>query len=302
MQKKVLISGGSGLIGKEISRQLLDKGYTVSHFSRSANHKNASIKVFEWDVEKGTYDKAAFEQNPDFIINLAGAPLNKRWSPTYKSEILKSRTESIRLLYKGVQEQEKKPQAFISTSAVGYYPNALDETYAESAAPGKDFLSEVCIAWEREARLFENLGIRTVINRVGIVLSMQGGALPQIVKPIRFGFGAPLASGKQWMPWIHLEDVASVYVRAMEETGLEGAANAVGPYSVTNEDFTKMAAMVLQKPLFLPNVPAFVLKLMLGEMAEIALTSNNALNTKLESIGFQYKYKTLEQALQALLK
>ncbi len=300
MQKHVLISGGSGLIGTEITKQLLEKGYEVSHFSRSKK-KDTRINTFVWDVDKGTYDSEAFAKQPDYLINLAGAPINKRWTPEYKSEILQSRIDAIRLLFEGVHAQGYTPKAFVSTSAVGYYPSSLTDEYTEKSKPGNDFLSEVCIAWEREAKLFEKLDVRTAICRVGIVLASNSGALPAIVKPIKFGLGAPLASGEQWMPWIHVKDVAKAFIEAMENKDLKGAVNAVGPYNVTNKQLTKAAADVLKKPLFLPKVPAFALKLALGEMAETALSSNKVLNKKLSSVGFNYQFEKLEDALKDLL-
>lgn len=300
MKQHVLISGGTGLIGSEITKQLLVKGYNVSHFSRSKKD-STNVNTFVWDVDKGTYDAQAFAEEPQYIINLAGAPINKRWTPEYKSEILRSRVDAIRLLFDGVQKQNYTPKAFISTSAVGYYPSSLTESYTEEAKPGKDFLSEVCIAWEREAKLFKQINVRTAICRVGIVLDNESGALPAIVKPIKFGLGAPLDSGEQWMPWIHVKDVARVFIEAMENQQLSEAINAVGAYNVTNQQLTKAAAAVLNRPLFLPKVPAFALKFALGEMAETALSSNKALNTKLAAIGFKYNFDTLEDALKDLL-
>ncbi len=299
---KVLISGGSGLIGKEISRQLLSKGYQVAHLSRRGTSSMKNIAAYAWDVDKATYDEQAFMWQPDYLINLAGAPIDNRWTPTYKSEILRSRVDGTRLLFQAVQKHMVPLKAFVSASAVGYYPHSYTANYTETSKPGNDFLSEVCVAWEREAEQFKALNIRTALCRVGIVLSDAGGALPQIAKPIRYGLGAPLARGTQWMPWIHLEDVARVFIEAMENPAATGPINAVGPYNITNETLTKACAHVLNKPLFLPNIPAFALKLLLGEMAETALSSNKVENTRLQTLGFNYRFSTLEAALQDLLQ
>jgi uncharacterized protein (TIGR01777 family) len=296
---KFLISGGSGLIGKAITRELLKQQHAVAHLSRNAG--SGEVPTFGWDIEKGVLDMAALQWQPDVIINLAGASINKRWTPAYKSEIVSSRVQSTRLLFESVQKHQLKLSAFVSASAVGYYPNSFSKSFTESASAGSDFLSEVCIAWEREAQLFEQLNIRTAVCRVGIVLAKEGGALPEIIKPIKFGVGAPLASGEQWMAWIHLEDVARVFIEAALNQEASGPINAVGPYNVTNKALTHACAKVLHKPLWMPHIPGAALKLLLGEMAATALSSNKAENTALQKLHFHYHYSTLEEALQNLL-
>ncbi len=296
---KFLISGGSGLIGKAITQQLLQEKHEVAHLSRTS--AAGKIPSFTWDPNKGTVDAAAFSWQPDILINLAGAPINKRWTPAYKSKIVSSRVLSTRLLLESVQKHKANIKAFVSASAVGYYPSSFEESFSESASAGSDFLSEVCIAWEREANLFKQLNIRTAICRVGIVLAKEGGALPAITAPVKLGFGAPLASGDQWMPWIHIQDVARVFIEAALNPKAQGPINAVGPYNVTNKALTKACARTLHKPLWLPRVPAFALKLALGEMAETALSSNKVKNDKLQALDFSYNFSTLEEALQDLL-
>lgn len=295
---KVLITGGSGMIGREISQQLLERGHEVAWLSRSA--RSGKISTFTWNPDRGEIDPKAIEF-ADAIINLAGANIAARWSPSYKNEIIRSRAESIELLHREVQKQPKKLKAFISASAVGYYPNSLENEYHEEDPPGTDFLSQVCARWEQSALAFEKSGIRTIRLRIGIVLDAKEGALAQMAAPLKWGFGAPLGSGKQWMPWIHRVDVARMFVFALENNQLEnGAYNAVGPYSIENKLLTKKLATILKRPLWLPSVPGFALKIMLGEMAAIALASTKCSAKKIEAAGFNYHFPKLEIALKDL--
>lgn len=296
----VLISGGSGLVGEAITKILLSKKYTVRHLSRSASTRPDGVQVFAWNPDKGHIDEAAFN-DLDYIINLAGASIAKRWTPEYKSEVLRSRVDGTRLLFNTTEKLGTPLKAFISASAVGYYPNSFEKTFTEEDAPGSDFLSLVCQKWEQEAVNFEQLGIKTFRLRIGIVLSTEGGALPQMALPIKFGVGAPLASGKQWMPWIHIDDLAGQFVHCIESPTMEsGVYNAVGPKSVSNKELTSLIAKTLKRPLIIPTVPAFALKLMLGEMSETVLASNRCSSQKMEAAGFKYKFILLEAALQDL--
>lgn len=286
------------MIGREISAQLLERGHEVAWLSRTA--RSGAIPAFAWNPDQMEIDPKAIEF-ADAIINLAGASIAKPWSPEYKSEILRSRVDSIRLLHQESQKQGKALEAFISASAVGYYPNDLEQEYSEDHPAGTDYLSLICDKWEAAAQEFENTGTRTVRMRIGIVLDSQEGALAQMAAPMKWGFGAALGHGKQWMPWIHRADVARMFVFALENSSLEsGAYNAVGPYSLTNKALTKSLASVLKRPLWLPNVPEFALKLMLGEMSAIALASTKCSSKKIEAAGFSYEFPQLETALKAL--
>ncbi len=297
---KVLISGGSGLIGREISEQLLRKGHQVGWLSRSSIKENPQIQVFSWDPDRMEIDPAAIEF-ADAVINLAGASIAERWTPHYKNIILRSRVDGTRLLFNRFREDGKSLKAFVSASAVGYYPNSEDELFTEDSAPGSDFLSLICQKWEQEAQNFEELNIRTVRLRIGIVLDPEEGALSQMAAPLKWGFGAPLGNGKQWMPWIHRYDLAAMFVHALENESVStGVYNAVGPKNLRNAELTTTLAKVLKKPLFLPPVPAFMLKLLLGEMAAIALASTKCSNSKICSTGFQYQFTSLESALKEL--
>jgi uncharacterized protein (TIGR01777 family) len=293
---KILISGGSGLVGQVLSQLLLKKNYEVAWLSRKAGHNKLGIKEHAWNVESGEIDPKALE-NTEAIINLAGAPISDRWTPQHKSAVLRSRVDGTRLLFNSVQKHKTPLKAFISASAVGYYPNSFTQVFTEDDPPGSDFLSLVCQKWEQEAQNFEELNIRTVILRVGIVLSAKGGALPKIAAPIKLWAGAPLASGKQVMPWIHITDLAQQFVFALENENMQGAYNACGPSNATNAAFTKAVAKILNKPLILPKVPAFALKLLLGEMAETVLASNPCSNKKITATGFTYQYPQLPAAL-----
>ncbi len=297
---KILITGGTGLIGKEVSRQLLAQGHQVVRLSRNPQKNAEGVPEFFWDLDRMEAASEAFE-GVEGIINLAGAPIAKRWTPSYKSEILRSRADAIRLLLQEVERHQIALQTFVSASAVGYYADDLEALRQEDDPPGQDFLSLVCQKWEQEAQLFEALSVRTVILRIGIVLSGTGGALPQIAAPIRYGLGAPLGSGKQWMPWIHLQDVAAMFVHALEKSALQGVYNAVGPANVTNKELTEAVASVLKKPLWLPPVPGWALKLGLGEMAQTVLASNRASHQKIAQTGFSYRFTDLKEALEEAL-
>ena len=295
---KVLISGGSGMIGREISQQLKEGGHEVAWLSRRA--RTGNIPAFAWNPDQMEIDPKAIEF-ADAIINLAGANIAKPWTPEYKNEILRSRVDSIRLIHQETQKQGKKLEAFISASAVGFYPNHPDQEYSEDHATGRDFLSQICEKWEEAALAFEKGDTRTIRMRIGIVLDAKEGALAQMAAPIKWGFGAALGNGKQWMPWIHRADVAKMFVFALENSNLAtGAYNAVGPYSLQNKELTQSLARTLKRPLWLPPVPEFALKLMLGEMSAIALASTKCSSKKIEAAGFSHEYPELELALKAL--
>jgi hypothetical protein len=297
----ILISGGSGLVGSALTRQLLKAGHELRHLSRNAGIGPGGVSVFTWDPERNKLDPKALE-GVDYIINLAGAPIASRWTPQYKSEVLRSRVDGTRLLFDTVKDLALPLAGFISASAVGYYPNDFEKCYTEEDPPGSDFLSLVCQKWEQEASNFEALNIKTIRMRIGIVLSAEGGALPKITAPIKMGLGAALGSGKQWMPWIHIDDLIAMFQWAVEEDIAGGVYNAVGLESVTNLELTQMAAQVLKKPLWLPKVPAFALKLMLGEMAETVLASNRVSAEKIVKAGFKHRFTELEAALKDCYK
>ncbi|MBC6365454.1 TIGR01777 family oxidoreductase [Algoriphagus sp. AK58] len=290
--KHILITGGSGLVGQQITQLLEKKGYEVAWLSRSPQGK----KSFLWNVEKGEIDPKAIEW-ADAIIHLAGAGVaEKRWTPERKKLILESRTQSTQLLFSAIEKSERKPSTFISASAVGYYGfNTGTALVDESSKPGSDFLAEVVMAWENEVKKMESLQLRTVLLRIGIVLDAEGGALGEMLKP---PVAAPLGSGDQWMSWIHIEDLARMFVFALEKTTLQGVFNAVGPNPATNQQLTKEAASAKGKPYLGIGVPGLALKLVLGEMAAMVLGGNRVSSQKIQKSGFEFEFPELKSALR----
>lgn len=304
MKNKVLISGGSGLVGTELTAMLVKKGYEVAHLSRSSSSISPNIKTIVWDVEKMDLN-AADIATYDHIIHLAGAGIvDEKWTEERKQVILESRTKSAELLKNAIAQNEKKPESFISASAVGYYGFVTsDHIFKESDNPGNDFLANTCVAWEEAVDEVGQLGINTSKIRIGLVMSEKGGALKEMAKPIKIGFGAALGSGKQYMPWIHIEDLCRIFIHAMEHK-LTGAYNAAAPAEnqVNNIVFTKAVAKALKKPLWLPNVPAFVIKIILGKRALLVLEGSRVDSTKIREQGFEFKYEKLNEALEAIYK
>ena len=302
MPEKVIISGGSGLIGSHLTRLLLKEGYQVAHLSRSLREDKV-IKHYLWDVEDGKIEEGAL-QDAAYIINLAGAPIaDSRWTAKHKQAVMKSRTAGTSLLVRELARLQLKPKAFFSASAIGYYGGDRgEELLRENSAPGTDFLGSVCRAWEDEAQHVEELDVRLVCLRVGVVLSTDGGALEQMMKPFRFGLGAPLGTGRQYMSWIHIEDLCQLILEAMRNEQMEGVYNAVAPEPVTNAHFSEVLAAALNKPYVLPAVPAAALKLALGERAIVVLGSVKVAADKVQKAGFTFQYPALEPALQDLLE
>lgn len=291
--QNILITGGSGLVGQRITALLEKKGYQVAWLSRSAQ---SGRKSFIWDIEKQEIDSKAIEW-ADAIIHLAGAGVaEKRWTPERKKLILESRTQSTQLLFSALEKAEKRPNTFISASAVGFYGfNTGTALVDESSPAGSDFLAEVVKAWENEAKKMESLDIRTVLLRIGIVLDSEGGALGEMLKP---PVSAPLGSGDQWMSWIHIEDLSQMFIYALEKTTLQGVYNAVGPNPATNQQLTQEAAYAKGKTYLGIGVPGFVLKMVLGEMAAMVLGGNRVSCQKIQKTGFQFEFYELSAALK----
>lgn len=300
MKDIILITGAGGLIAHELSKKL-EKDFTVRFLTRKKKHSNE----FEWNIKNKTIDDAAFE-GVSHIIHLAGANISeKRWTDERKKELISSRVESADLIVKTLQEKKIRLKSFISASGINYYGTKTTDTiFTENNQPGNDFLSEVVVLWESAADQFkeQNLAERVVKIRTAVVLSEKDGALKKMLPPIRMGIGAPLGTGKQYMPWIHIEDICTIYEFALKNDTMDGAFNAVSPQHTTNENLTKKIAEVLKKPLFMPNIPGFVLKLIFGELADALLEGSRASAEKIQNAGFQFKFPDLKKALEHLLK
>jgi uncharacterized protein (TIGR01777 family) len=300
MKEIILITGAGGMIARELSKRL-EKDYTVRFLTRKKQHSNE----FEWDVRKGIIDEAALE-NVSHVIHLAGANISeKRWTTERKEELISSRVDSAQLILKTLRKKKIKLKSFITASGINYYgTKTTDKIFTEKDAPGNDFLSEVVVLWERAADNFkeENLAERVVKIRTAVVLSEKDGALKKMIPTIKMGIGSPLGSGKQFMPWVHIKDICSIYEFALKNSNLDGAYNATAPEHITNEDLTKNIAKTLRKPLFMPNVPRFVLKLIFGELADALLEGSRASSQKIQDAGFQFEFPRLEMALEDLLK
>ncbi|RKS13566.1 TIGR01777 family oxidoreductase [Flavobacterium sp. 120] len=302
MKKNVLISGGSGFIGSHLTGLLIAKGYSVSILSRSEKQNKGDIFYYKWDVANQTIDESAV-LNADYIIHLAGENIaEKRWTAKRKAAIIDSREKSTQLLYSVLKKNNKKLDAFISASAVGIYGAVNgEEICSENTSPANDFLGYTCQKWEGALDFIENLNIRTVKIRTGLVLGKNDGFLKKLIPLFKFRLGSALGSGKQYMPWIHVDDLCNIYLQAVLNPNMEGAYNAAVNDNTTNTIFSKTLARIFGYSIWLPNVPAFVLKLVMGEMAVIVLTGRRVSSDKIEETGFQFKFKNLEEALKDCL-
>jgi uncharacterized protein (TIGR01777 family) len=302
MKKNVLLTGGTGFVGKELTKLLINSGYTVSILSRSKRENTATIFYYTWDIQKQTIEKEAV-LNADYIIHLAGANIaEKPWTSKRKEEIINSRQQSAQLIYSVLKKNDKKLDAFVSASAVGIYGAVNgEEICTESTAVGEDFLGLTCQKWEAAADQFEKLGIRTVKVRTGLVLGKDDGFLNKLTPIFKWRLGSALGSGKQYMPWIHVEDLCAIYLAALKNPNMDGAYNAAISDSTTNADFSKTLAKVFGYKIWLPNVPGFLIKMVLGEMSKIVLTGRRVSSNKVEELGFQFKHTNLEDTLRKCL-
>ncbi|WP_422355460.1 TIGR01777 family oxidoreductase [Roseivirga pacifica] len=297
MNKKVLITGGTGLVGSELIPMLQATGWQVAVLSRSKD-ASAPYEIFEWDYHKDYIEEGAFN-NVSAIIHLAGASVaGQRWTAERKEEIFNSRTKTSHLLFKKLNETEHEVKTFVTASAIGYYGNDTgNATIKESAPVGHDFLAHVTDAWETATSRVSTLGIRLVQLRIGVVLSQKSGALMELIKP---PITAPLGKGNQYMSWIHIEDLCRMFMHALEEEKCTGAYNAVGPKPTTNKALTKAAASAFGKPFMPIPVPKLALKIFLGEMAQIVLGGSRISCEKIMTEGFEFKFPKLEEALKDL--
>ncbi|MBN2746077.1 MAG: TIGR01777 family oxidoreductase [Bacteroidales bacterium] len=294
----ILVTGSSGYIGKELTQALEKKSHTVLHLSRS---KPKTEKHFQWNPEEGEIDIKAIE-SADAVIHLAGENIgSSRWTKVKKTKVIESRQKGTNLLIDSISKAENPPKIFISASATGYYGAVTTDTiFAESAPAANDFLGYTTQLWEKESLKASNLGLRTVIIRTGVVISKESKALQKMAMPVRAFVGANLGSGNQYIPWIDLEDLVGIYLFSLE-TSISGIYNAVAPQHLKQKQFNQVLAKHLKRPLFLPPVPEFLLKMILGEMAVLVTKGSRISAKKIMDEGFRFKHETIESSLRKAL-
>lgn len=296
----ILITGGSGLIGSALTAALQRDGHEVRWLSRTAGVRKG-VQAFAWDPERGTVAPNALV-GVDHIIHLAGAGIaDKRWSVARKRELEHSRAESARVLLRAVKAHGAAPKSFISAAGINYYgAETTAQVFSESDPAGPGYIAHLSRLWEEAADEWTPT-CRVVKLRTPLVLARKGGGLAKLALPARFGLGAPLGSGRQWMPWVHLDDLVRAYEHALTNAAMRGAYNVCAGDQRTNRDFTKAVSKALGRPMFLPAVPGFLLKLALGELSSILLGGSRATNAKLLATGFTFRYDALDAALKDCL-
>ncbi|MGE7777564.1 TIGR01777 family oxidoreductase [Chitinophaga sp. NPDC101104] len=303
MMDTVLITGGSGLVGRALTDFLLGRGYRVIVYTRKMRPSpHPNLRFALWDPSRQTLDAAAL-QEADQIVHLAGANVaDKRWTESRKQEILDSRVQSAQLLYDQLSRIPNKVRTFVSASATGYYGEFQGKNFLETDPPANDYLGKTCVAWENAVQQMSTLGKKVIILRTGIVLSNHGGALKEFIKPVRLGFATVMGSGQQFISWIHLQDLVRLYHNALTNDQLTGIYNAVSPFPITNQELvTQLARAVKGKSFVTVHVPAFALKLAMGEMSVEVLKSVKASSAKIQSTGFQFSYPRIPDALAQLV-
>ena len=299
----VLVSGGTGFIGSRVCTALHEQGDTVHVLSRNPTRAATKLKsaraVYGWNPET---EKLPSEATSDVkaVVHLAGETIAGRWNSEKKRRIRDSRILSTRNLVESFAGLPTKPDVLVCASAIGYYGDSGDEHFTEMSPAGTDFLAEVCQEWETEAQKADAFGIRVVMVRIGLVLGLGGGLLTQVLPPFKMGIGGILGSGRQWMSWIHVDDVVGIVMHALENEEIRGPLNATAPVPVRNVEFTKTLGTVLRRPTLFP-VPTFGLRLLMGEFADFVVLSQNVLPEKTEVSGYEFHHRTLESALRDLL-
>jgi len=298
---KVLITGGSGMLGSAITKQLISENISVVHLTRNKSSKH-DIKNYEWDWEKNKIDENCFDGVTD-IIHLAGAGIaEKPWTTKRKKEIVKSRVLTARLILKRLKELNHPLNSFTSASGVGYYGAITNnKTHEETDSSHPDFISDCCVQWENSVDQFSEI-TRTTKLRLGIILDKNNGAVAKIARIIKKNIGAPIGSGKQFMPWIHLDDAVGLFLFALKNKSISGTYNAVATEHVNNKFFTETLAKKLNKKLRLPNVPSIILKLIYGELADILLEGVKVNNDKIIASGYSFKHNKLSDALEDIYR
>jgi len=301
---KILVTGSTGLVGTALTQALQHAGHTVCRLVRpnTSTQSIGNSQAFDVNWNPATGELGGAAVGADAVVNLAGASIaDGRWTPQRKQLLRSSRVDTTRAFVQALAKMPARPRVLVSASATGYYGNRGDETLTEASRPGNDFLSEIAKEWESEALKAEALGIRVVRARFGVILSKQGGALPQMMRPFQFGVGGKIGSGKQWLSWISLDDTVAILRSALENANITGPLNVVSPQPVTNAQFTKILATTLHRPAIFP-APAFALRLLLGEMADaLLLSSQRVLPAQLQQLNHQFQHPDLPTALAAVL-
>jgi len=298
---KALVTGGSGFVGPRLLR-MLDRPVVLSRNPDRAARSIGRLaeRIVHWDPLQGPPPREAFD-GIDAVFHLAGESVAEgRWTAAQKARIRDSRVVGTRHLVQGIAQAATKPAVLVSSSAVGYYGSRGDEELTESAAPAHDFLAEVCVAWEKEALAAAEAGVRVVTNRTGIVLGSGGGALAKMLTPFKLGAGGPLGNGRQWMPWVHVADLARLYVHAAETPAIRGPMNGVAPNPVRNADFTRALGRQLHRPAFMP-APYIGLRILFGEFAEVLFASQRVIPRVALDTGFVFQYPDIAAALREIL-
>jgi len=301
--KNILITGGTGLIGTDLSKEILRQGYNVTLLTRKAKSENRDIPVAYWDPAANKIDRDALSR-ADVIIHLAGTNVGRRrWTTSRKKSIVESRINTCKFLFDEVRKSNKKPELFISASGVGYYGAiTTDHIFDETDPPGKDFLAETCKKWEDTVSLFTTIGVRTVIFRNGLVLAPDGGIIQRLYLPFKLGLGTTLGTGFQFLPWVHINDLCHIYTRALRDEEINGVFNVVAPEQIRFHDFSSQLAAALNRRIWMPRIPPFVLKIVLGEMSEIVLEGSRVSNEKIRQSGYRFIYPDLKSALEDIIK
>jgi uncharacterized protein (TIGR01777 family) len=295
----IAITGASGFIGRRLMKALAAGDHKLRVLSRHAGtNLPPGVQLFVWDAMKSQPPEESL-QGVDAVIHLAGEPIAQRWNDEVKQKIRDSRVTGTRNLVQALSTSSARPAVLICGSAIGYYGSRGDEVLTESSAPGSGYMADVCVAWEKEADLAESLGIRLVKLRTGVVLGANGGALAKMLSPFKAGMGGKLGHGDQWMSWVHLDDLVGIIQHALENP-VRGPVNGTSPNPVTNADFTKALSHAISRPAVMP-LPAFTLKFMFGEMAEVMLASQRVLPRAAGEAGYQFRYPDLEPALANIL-
>jgi hypothetical protein len=298
----VTVTGASGMIGRRLVAELQREGWEVTILSREperARHALGDVQAYRWDPVEGPAPAEALSGR-DAVAHLAGEPVAQRWTAGAKQAIRDSRVAGTENLIAGLRAAGQRPRTLVASSAVGYYGPRGSEPIDEEAGPGRDFLAEVCIAWEAQAERAAGLGLRVVRIRTGVVLDRTGGALAKMLMPFQLGVGGPVAGGRQYLPWIHADDVVGIFAAALADERWEGAVNASAPVPVSNRDFSRALGRALHRPALLP-VPGLALSVLYGEMAQIVTGGVRAVPAKPLMLGYSYRHPDLDEALRAAL-